>query len=397
MTALSFEEAREAVFRQLRASPREPHTEMVALLDSAGRVLASDYFADRDYPPMDRSARDGYAVRSADLPGELAIIGEVRAGTSFEGELATGQAVEIMTGAPVPQGADAVVMVEHTERRNGRVAIDKAPGPGDNISRTGCETRNGEIVVRRGTRVGYAEMAMLAAVGCAGVRVFRRPRVAIVATGNELVDITATPRPFEVRNSNEYALSMQVRRTGAEPVMLAVARDEYEDTRLHVERGLESHLLLLSGGVSAGKYDLVRSVLADLGAEFYFDRVRIQPGQPLVFGRCHGRFFFGLPGNPSSTMLCYELFARAAVELISGQAESSLPILFGRLTQPFRQRPGLTRFLPARLDLLGQAVTPVSWSGSADIAALARSNAFLVTDPDRESWEPGEMIRVLAR
>jgi molybdopterin molybdotransferase len=288
-------------------------------------------------------------------------------------------------------------MVEHVTRDGGRIRTTAQLSAGDNISPQGCEARSGDIVLRKGTRVGFTEMAMLATIGCAGVRVFRRPRVAIIPTGNEVVDVTDKPAPFQVRNSNAYALAVQVRRAGGDPVMLPVARDEYEHTRSLIERGLEAGLVLLSGGVSAGKYDLVEQVLADFGARFLFDRVRIQPGQPLVFGTVRDKMFFGLPGNPASTMVCYELFGRAVTELLAGQQNSPLPICYARLTEPFRQKTGLTRFLPARLAPEGQCITPVRWSGSGDVAALARSNAFLVTEPDRETWEAGDLIGVLAR
>jgi molybdopterin molybdotransferase len=394
---LSFEEARACVLATARAAAREPASEMVSLLDSAGRVLASDYKADRDYPPASKSVRDGFAVRASDLPGELSVIGEVQAGASFEGEIGPSQAIEIMTGAPVPQGADSVVMVEHVTRDGDRVRSDPPISAGENISVQGCEARKGDVVLRKGIRVGYTEMAMLATIGCAGVRVYRRPRVAVIPTGNEVVDITETPAPFQVRNSNAYALAVQVRRAGGDPVILPVARDEYSHTRFLIERGLETDLLLLSGGVSAGKYDLVEKVLADFGAQFLFDRVRIQPGQPLVFGSVREKMFFGLPGNPASTIVCYELFGRAVTETLGGQPEAPLPICYARLTEPFRQKTGLTRFLPARLAPEGQCVTPIPWSGSGDVAALARSNAFLVTQPEREAWDAGDLIRVLAR
>jgi molybdopterin molybdotransferase len=179
--------------------------------------------------------------------------------------------------------------------------------------------------------------------------------------------------------------------------MLPVARDEYDQTRELIERGLESDLLLLSGGVSAGKYDIVEKVLADLGAEFFFDRVLIQPGQPLVFGRARDKFFFGLPGNPASTMVTFEIFARAAMELLGGQNESALPMTWSRLSADFRQKTGLTRFLPAQLSADGSAVSPVKWQGSGDIPALARANAFLVTEPERATWAAGEWMRVLPK
>jgi molybdopterin molybdotransferase len=394
---MTFEEARACVLATTRRAAREPASEMVGVLDSAGRVLASDYKADRDYPPARKSVRDGFAARAADLAGELSVIGEVQAGAQFAGEVGPGQAVEIMTGAPVPEGADAVIMVEHVTRAGDRIRAERAVSEGENISPQGCEARTGEVVLRKGTRVGFAEMAMLATIGCAGVRVYRRPRVAIIPTGNEVVDITAIPQPFEVRNSNAYALAVQVRRAGGDPVMLPVARDEYDHTRSAVEHGLHADLILLSGGVSAGKYDLVEKVLNEFGAHFLFDRVRIQPGQPLVFGTVGEKLFFGLPGNPASTMVCFEVFARAATELLGGNMEPGLPLCYARLTDSFQQKTGLTRFLPARLAPEGECVTPLRWSGSGDVPALARSNAFLVTEPEREAWAAGDLIRVLPR
>jgi molybdopterin molybdotransferase len=395
--ALTFEEARECVLAKTRAAAREPASEMVGLLDSAGRVLATDYKADRDYPPASKSVRDGFAIRAIDVSGEFTVTGEVQAGAAFDGEVGRFEAVEIMTGAPVPAGADSVIMVEHVTRDGDRIRATTPVSAGENISPQGCEARKGDVVLRKGTRVGYTEMAMLATIGCAGVRVFRRPRVAVIPTGNEVVDITETPAAFQVRNSNAYALAVQVRRAGGDPVMLPVARDEYAHTRSLIERGLETDLLLLSGGVSAGKYDLVEQVLADLGAQFFFDRVRIQPGQPLVFGTVREKLFFGLPGNPASTIVCYELFGRAVTELLGGQQQTVLPLCYAQVTEPFRQKTGLTRFLPAWLAPEGQCVTPIRWSGSGDVAALARSNGFLVTEPDREAWDTGDLIRVLPR
>ena len=397
--ALTFLEARAAVLqRARRADPNDAHAiEPLGPLQALGRVIAENVSADRDYPPFARSARDGFAVRAADLPGELAIIGEVRAGQVFEGRVIAGQAVEIMTGAPVPEGADAVVMVEHTERTEDRVRISQAAHPGENVSARGVEARQGGAVLEAGQRLGFAHIAALAMVGRECVQVYRKPRVAIIPTGDEIVGAGEQPQQFQIRNSNAFSLAAQVERAGGTPVILPIARDNYESTRWLMERGLQEDLMVLSGGVSAGKYDIVEKVLADLGAEFYFDRVKIQPGQPVVFGAARGKQFFGLPGNPASTMVTFEVFARAAIELLSGAKAAPLPLLRARLTQDFRHKPGLTRFLPAILSADGSTVTPESWHGSGDIPALARSNAFLVAEADRESWAAGEDIRVLMR
>ena len=397
MPPLSFPEARQCVLSKVRGARHLPASEPVKLGEAAGRVLAEDIAADRDTPAVARSVRDGYAVRAGDLPGELEVIGEVRAGESFRGAVGRGQAVEIMTGAPVPAGADAVVMVEHTERINGRVRIGRAAEPNQFINPRASEAAAKEVVLHSGKRLDYTDVAMLAAFGRSSVAVYRKPDVALIATGDEIVEVPEMPQEFQIRNSNIYSLAAQVERAGGVGRILPVARDNEAHTRQLIEQGLVADLLLLSGGVSAGKYDVVETVLSRLGAEFYFDRVLIQPGQPLVFGRARETFFFGLPGNPASTMVTFEVFARAALELISGQEEVTLRMPLARLTRDFRHKAGLTRFLPARLSPDGGQVTPVHWSGSGDIPALTRANAFLVAEADRPDYAEGGLIPVLLK
>jgi molybdopterin molybdotransferase len=392
----TFEQARECVIAQITAHRTPPAVDEVPLDEAAGRVLAEPVLADRDFPALARSLRDGFAVRAGDTPGRLHVIGEVRAGEVFNNALAPGEAVEIMTGAPVPTGADAIVMVEHARRESEFVQAPAAE-PGQHISPCASEARAGDELVPCGRRLGYCEIVALASVGCAVVPVFKKPRAAILATGDELVEVAAAPLPHQIRNSNAHSLAVQVRAAGGVPEVLPTARDTHESTRAAIERGLEADLLLLSGGVSAGKYDIVEDVLASLGAEFHFERVLIQPGQPLVFGRVGGKFFFGLPGNPASTSVTFQVFARAALELLAGQQETALHLPLARLTADFRHKPGLTRFLPALLSADGAEVTPAPWHGSSDIPALARANAFLVADAARESWKAGDLIRVLLR
>jgi molybdopterin molybdotransferase len=394
---LSFEQARACVLREVSAGRGSLLTEQVPSLEAAGRVLAEEITADRDYPPFARSARDGFAVRAADVPGELQVLGEVRAGEVYRGFVSSKGAVEIMTGAPLPEGADAVVMVEHTERAGDRVKIASSLKSGENFNAQGIEAEQGSIVLSPGRRLGFAEIALLAMVGRECATVYKRPSVAILPTGDEIVEAGQKPEAFQIRNSNAWSMAVQVRRAGGEPQILPIARDNYESTRELIEQGLEHDLLLLSGGVSAGKYDIVERVLADLGAKFFFDRVLVQPGQPLVFGTARGKFFFGLPGNPASTMVTFEVFARAAVELLTGATEAPLPLLQARLSKEVRHKPGLTRFLPAQVSADGSTVTPELWQGSGDVNSLARANAFLVTEPDRESWAAGDMIRVLLK
>jgi molybdopterin molybdotransferase len=395
--ALHFEAARDRVLQQTCAARGELRRERVALPDSCGRVLATDVAADRDYPPAARSVRDGFAVRAADTPGLLRIIGETRAGEAATLAVAAGEALEIMTGAPMPGGANAVVMVEHVSREGDYVRIDRKAAPGQFINPQAAEAAAGEVLLRAGTRLDHTAIAMLATVGVMDVEVFVRPRVAILPTGDEIVEAGETPLAHQIRNSNAYSLAAQVIRAGGVPVLLPVARDEYEHTRTLVERGLEEDLLLLSGGVSAGKYDIVERVLADLGAQFFFERVLIQPGQPLVFGQLGPKLFFGLPGNPASTIVTFELFARAALELLSGQCHAVLRTTAARLTRDFRHRAGLTRFLPAVVSDDGAQLTPVPWKGSSDVPALMRANAFLIAEPDHEEYKAGEVMRVLPK
>jgi molybdopterin molybdotransferase len=301
-----------------------------------------------------------------------------------------------MTGAPVPRGADAVVMIEHVER-DGECVRAGAAEPGQFIIPQGAEVRKGARVLAAGVRLGFAQIAMLATVGKTEPLVYRQPSVAILVTGDEIVEAWEPPLEHQIRNSNAHSLAAQVLRAGGLPEVLPVAKDSHAATRALIQRGMAHDLLLLSGGVSAGKYDVVEPVLAELGAEFFFDRVLIQPGQPLVFGRIGKLFFFGLPGNPVSTMVTFELFARAALELLEGQTEVALPMGLARLTTEFRHKPGLTRFLPARLSSESAELTPIPWQGSSDVPAVARANAWLVAEADRESWQAGDLMRVLLK
>ena len=278
--------------------------------------------------------------------------------------------------------------------------------PGENVVPRGSEAASGAVALPAGRRLGYAEIALLASFGRATVPVFRRPRVAILPTGDEVVELDRKPLPFQIRNSNSYSLRAQVAAAGGRPCPLPIAPDEYARLRPLIEDGLTTDLLLLSGGVSMGKYDLVEQVLRDLGAEFYFDSVAIQPGRPLVFGRAHGTFFFGLPGNPLSTMVTFELFGRPALELLAGAEPPPLVFLRARLGHPFRHKPGLTRFLPAVLSPgsgkntgadFEPTVRALAWQGSGDIVALTRADCYLVVPEDRAELAEGELVGVLPR
>jgi len=399
---LTFEQAQSVVREKLGTVKRDLKAEAAPLGQALNRVLAENVEADRDYPPFNRSTRDGYAVRSADVgtaPAALDCVGEVRAGESFAGQVAPKQCVRIMTGAPLPPGADAVVMFEQAHESDARVSVQRPVEPWQNVVRQGSEAAAGNVVVHEGRRLGAAELGLLASVGRKDVNVFRQPSVAILPTGDEVVPVDRQPEWFQVRNSNAVTLEAQVAQAGGAPRRLGIAPDDKAALRRMIEEGLEADLLLLSGGISAGKYDFVGEVLKELGAEFYFHGVAIRPGKPLAFGYVRGKFFFGLPGNPVSTYVTFELFVRPALGMLQG-AEFEFPVfLRARMGKPFRQKPGLTAFMPARvcLENLDPVVNLVGWQGSGDLVGVAAANCFLVVHPEQSEIPRGEWVDVLPR
>ena len=399
---LTFEQAQSVVREKLGTVKRDLKAEAAPLGQALNRVLAENVEADRDYPPFNRSTRDGYAVRSADVgtaPAALDCVGEVRAGESFAGQVASTQCVRIMTGAPLPPGADAVVMFEQAHESDARVSVQRPVEPWENVVRQGSEAAAGNVVVHEGRRLGAAELGLLASVGRKDVNVFRQPSVAILPTGDEVVPVDRQPEWFQVRNSNAVTLEAQVAQAGGAPRRLGIAPDDKAALRRMIEEGLEADLLLLSGGISAGKYDFVEEVLKELGAEFYFHGVAIRPGKPLAFGYVRGKFFFGLPGNPVSTYVTFELFVRPALGMLQG-AEFEFPVfLRARMGKPFRQKPGLTAFMPARvcLENLDPVVNLVGWQGSGDLVGVAAANCFLVVHPEQSEIPRGEWVDVLPR
>jgi molybdopterin molybdotransferase len=400
---LSFEEARNAV--EQHASQLRPRgKELLELLDSIGLILAEPVLADRNFPPFPRATRDGYAVRAADLaklPATLHLAGEIKAGAGDTIKLNAGEAAAIMTGAPVPAGADAVVMVEYSSRTGDGVEIMKGVTAGDNIVPGASEARRGEQLLAPGMRLDHAAIAVAASVGKSHLLVYSKPRVAVLATGDELVDIDVPPAPHQIRNSNSYSLAAQVQAAGGEPVLLPIAPDNSE--RLHelIADGLEADLLLLTGGMSMGRYDLVEQV--------FFTGAQIQPGRPVVFGRIprgasasareEHKYFFGLPGNPVSTMVTFELFVRPVLEALAGMPPRKLVFLHAKLKSEIKTKPGLKRFLPAVIsgEFEQAEVALIRWQGSGDIAATARANCYIVIPPDRERIAAGEWVPVLVR
>jgi molybdopterin molybdotransferase len=423
---LTFEDARHAVEEQA-AKLHPGGKESVGLLSAAGRVLAEAIPADRDIPPFPRSTRDGYAVRAADLgqlPAKLRVVGEIKAGAHSNEtpvKVDRGQSVSIMTGAPVPAGADAVVMVEYTTQQGEFVEIRRGAAPGENVVAQGAEAKHGSLLLDRGTRLNEAAIALAASVGRSSLEVFVRPSVAVLTTGDEIVDVDSTPGPTQIRNSNSYSLAAQIQQAGGEAVVLPVAPDEPRQLRERIEQGLQSDMLLMTGGVSMGRYDLVEQVLSEMRAEFFFTGAKIQPGRPVVFGQvpCGAvapfdkrgagfaregasaatKYFFGLPGNPISTMVTFELFARPIVEALCGMSPRKIVFLHARLKAAIQVKPGLKRFLPAILggEFENSQVELISWQGSGDIAATARANCYVVIPTDRESISAGEWVAVMMR
>lgn len=399
---VSFEEALSIVREKICAANFIPAAETLPLEEARQRVLAEDVLGDRDYPPFHRSTRDGYAVRASDLSVVATVLkcaGEVRAGQHFVENLAPGQCVAIMTGAPIPVGADAVVMVEHTRAVGERVEILRAVGPWENVVRRGSEALAGARVLPRGRRLGPGEMGLLATVGQTRVTVHRQPVVAILPTGDEVVSLEKLPAWFQIRNSNAVTLGAQVVAAGGVPKQLGLAPDQVGILRDMIQEGQRADLLVLSGGVSMGKYDLVERVLSDLGAEFFFQGVAMRPGKPLVFGRSGGKFFFGLPGNPVSTFVTFELFVRPAIGMLSGEVFEPPVFLRARLATPFRQKTGLTAFMPARVEVRNgdPVVELIAWQGSGDLVGVAAANCFLVVHPEQTELAAGNWVDVLPK
>ena len=377
--------------------------ELLPLLEAVNRVLARPLVADRDQPPFPRATRDGFAGRAAEwAQGPLRSAGMVRAGESWTGgPLANGACIEIMTGAPVPDDTDCVVMVEHAQRDGDAVALSaaRAIAAGDNIVPQGAEAPRGATLLAEGTRIGAAGVAAAAGSGAARVMVWTKPRVAILATGDELTAIDTQPGQWQIRNSNTYSLAAQVAALGGEPRLYAPVPDNAEALRAAIAEAMrESDLLLLSGGVSMGRFDLVEPALEENGGAFHFTGVRIQPGKPVVFGSLRdGKLpFFGLPGNPVSTMVCFSLFVAPVLAALAGERDYALPCALARSESAIAGKPGLTRFLPAKLHRSFTETTArtIAWQGSGDTASVARADCFVMI-PDNAAVQTGEIVTVL--
>ncbi|MFN6963830.1 MAG: gephyrin-like molybdotransferase Glp [Pyrinomonadaceae bacterium] len=375
--------------------------EKVALDRAVGRILAEDVLADSDLPPFDRSQMDGYAVRAADTrrtPVTLTIAGESAAGRGWHKRLNRGEAVRIMTGAPVPDGADAVQMIERTREAEGKVEILEPTEKGRYIVPQGKEVKKGDVVLAAGTLVTTNMIATLAAFGYSKVKVAKLPRVAVIATGSELVEVDRRPRRDQIRNSNSPMLRAMLADLGIDAAIFPLAKDDLEGLKHQIAAAAKtSDIVILTGGVSVGKYDLTKPALAELGAEMLFDKVELKPGKPTVFARRKRTLFFGLPGNPVSVAVTFSLFVRKAIRLMQKASETDLASGFATLDGPAKGTKPRDTYLPASLATSSDGrllAIPLAWHGSSDFIGFSRCDALVIV-PKGKSYEAGEVAEVL--
>jgi molybdopterin molybdotransferase len=393
---ISVEEATEII----RANVSPLPVERVLLSESLGRVLAIDVIADSDLPPFNRAQMDGYAIRAADsLTTEgLKVVGESAAGKGWHNRLGPGEAVRIMTGAPVPEGADSVQRVEVTREESGVVTVFEPTKPGQFIVPHASEVKRGEVVCTAGQRITPAIMATLASFGYWEVPVRRPPGVSILATGSELVNVKSTPGPDQIRDSNSFSISGYTRLAGGAPTVLNFAGDQPSLLRESIESACStSDVLVLSGGVSMGDYDFTKPVLKDLGTRIFFERVALRPGKPTVFGKLANTLVFGLPGNPVSVSVTFNLFVRIAILRLQGSTAPALRSFVALLGREVRPSPDRTSYLPAVMSSgeNGELIaTPLKWGGSSDFVAFAKADSLIIVPPSGTTLAKGQSVTV---
>jgi molybdopterin molybdotransferase len=399
LAMITVEEALERILLQIQPLGFEK----VSILETLGRVMAEDMIAPRDLPPYDNSGMDGYAVRHEDIqdafeknPVRLEVIEDLRAGFISGKTVQKGQAIRIMTGAPIPKGADAVVPVEETERGNGFVFILKAGFPGGYVRRAGEDVKRGDLVISAGDTIRPSEIGMLASMGRSFVSVYQRPSVAILCTGEELVDVGESLEGVKIVSSNSYTLAAQVRECGAIPIQLGIAKDRKEEIREKLLQGLRSDVFISSAGVSVGDYDLVRDVLKELGAEMVFWRVAMKPGKPLAFWMFDGKPAFSLPGNPVSSMVTFEQFVRPSLLKMMGHHQIFRPVIEAVLKGEIRKEPGRRHFVRAVVSFErgGYCVTATGPQGSGILRSMVKANGLIVIPENCEKVRAGEKVKV---
>ncbi len=396
----SLEDAQKTVFEA--AQPLG--IEKVGLIEALGRVLAEDIIAPRDNPPWDNSAMDGFAVRWEDIkqehaigkPVELKIIEEVPAGKVATKSVGRGQAIRIMTGAPLPKGADSVVKVEETESTPDIVRIFKTVERGGNVRPQGEDVKKGECIIPKGTQIRPAEAGMLAILAKSFVPVYQQVRVAILSTGDELADLDERFDEDKIINSNSYGIAAAVQEAGAVPALLGIARDQPAALKEKIAHGLKADILVLSGGVSMGDYDFTKEVFKELGAEMNFWKLAIRPGQPLAFGRIQRTLAFGLPGNPVSSMVTFEQLVRPAILKMSGHRSYGRPVLQAALQEKFSKRPDRRHFLRGILSREKGVLTvrTTGDQGSGILTSMVKANCLIDVPVEVERLNPGDPVNV---
>ena len=385
--------------------------ERVSLPECVGRVLAEEVHARRDHPPWDNSAMDGYAVRWEDVkaaspkrPAFLRIVEEIPAGYLPQRTIRKGEAARIMTGAPLPEGADTVIRKEDTSEDEKGVNIFTAGEKGEYVRAKGMDVTTGSFLMGRGTVLRPPHIGMLAAIGKGLVTVYRRPRVAILATGNELADLGDPLSPEKIMDTNSYAVAAQAREAGAEPILIGIAKDTPEDLKERLAEALSSasgglggsDVVVSSGGVSVGKYDFVKEVYQQLGIEIKFWRVSMKPGSPLAFGTCGEKLVFGLPGNPVSSMVTFELFVRPALRRMAGAAQIYRPRVLATLAEDIKKSPEKSHFLRGWVQIADQQYT-VRTTGIQDsgvLSSMLAANALILLPEGRTEFQAGEKVEV---
>jgi molybdopterin molybdotransferase len=395
---LSVEEALEQILARVRPLPAE----RVDITVSLGRVLAEPIVSGREIPPWANSSMDGYAVRAADTAGgaaTLSVVGRIVAGAMPSRPLTEGEAIRIFTGAPLPPGADAVVPQEDVEARDNRIALSGRVAAGAFVRPAGEDVRVGDRVLEAGTLIGPAEIGLLATLGHSRVQVYQRPRVAILSTGNELADLGTEPGPGQIPNTNSYSLLAQVLEAGAEPINLGVAPDRLEAIEERVRSGMVGDVLVSSAGVSVGELDLVKEALTRAGAELHLWRVSMRPGKPITFGSLAGRPVFGLPGNPVSAMVTFELFVRPALLTMTGRRTVTRPRIIARALSRI-SNPGSRRgYLRVTLvpDDGGFGARLTGDQGSGILRSMVLADGLAVVPPDTEIPSGGKVDVLVLR
>jgi molybdopterin molybdotransferase len=378
-------------------------SEKVSILEALGRIITENINAPRDIPPLDNSAMDGYALKSEDIRNaslenrvRLEVIEDLPAGFISKKVIQRGQAIRIMTGAPIPGGADAVIPVEDTERGDGIALVFNPVPPGANIRKAGEDVKKGDRIISAGDLVRPAEVGMMASVGRSFITVFQRPLVAILCTGEELVDVDGALDEGKIISSNSYTLAAQVKDCGAIPVQLGIAKDQKEDIETKLQQGLRADVIISSAGISVGDYDFVKDVLKNLGMEMVFWKVAMQPGRPLAFGTIRGKPVFGLPGNPVSSMVSFEQFVRPSLLKMMGHRQLFRPVIEAILKEEITKKAGMRQFIRASVSLKGNQyiVTTTGEQGSGILKSMVKANGLIVIPEGQEIVRAGEKVKV---